>query len=152
MPRTLPRQSQTFFFSSEKKNQLWLYSVSFMERQKEPGCQKGWHHRQHTCGQSDVILELQVTIATAWILPAPQIQFVPRISFPHRLSLCPMSPIFSNDTPRFPATQGQNLFVITHIPHVAKSSCSFFVVSLEFMSSSPSSPTVFWSLHPHPDP
>lgn len=93
-----------------------------MERQKEPGCPKGWHHRQHTCGQSDIILELQVTFATAWILPVPQTQFVPRISFPHRLSLCPMSPTFSNDTPRFPATQGQTLlssltFLMLHIPN-----------------------------------
>lgn len=69
--------------------------------------------------------------------------------FPHKLSLLTMFPIFSNDTIRLPATQGQKLFLISHIPHVANSCCSASVVALEFLSSSSSSSPLLWSLHPH---
>lgn len=120
-----------------------LNNVSFMEGRRNQVIETG--------DTSVSIPELQVALAIAWILPAPQIQFVPRISFPHELSLCPVPPIFRSDTARFPATQGQNLFLIPHIPQVAKSSCSVFVliVSLELLSSSASSLPLLWPLHPY---
>ena len=91
---------------------------------------------RHLWGSPHLIPELQLTFPGACVLLAPQIQFVPKISFPPQtLSFSYLPHV---DTARFLAAQGQDLFLILCILHVTKTSYYYFLfeVVLESVSSS----------------